>query len=67
MNHYPFMFAVIALVITEIFLGIWMVYMEPESDERVIIGSLTITIFIAFLVVVVIMYWIKKILDSQKI
>lgn len=66
-KHYvigPFQFLLYVLVISEILLMGWMVGINPDDKmayyERIVVGSFSITILIAVLVVFSVVYHIKK-------
>jgi len=43
-----------------------MLFTNPDSNERIVVGSLSIAVFIAYLVVFCVVYWIKMAyLDSS--
>ncbi len=58
----PFQFLALSLIVSEILLGCWMYQVKDSPDfiERIVIGSLSIAVMIAVLVVFCVVYWIKK-------
>jgi len=64
----PFQFLVISLIASEILLGFWMSEVIDNSSftERIVAGSLFVTILIAVLVVFCVVYWIKRKYDHKK-
>ena len=59
-NLRPYYFLIASLAISEAFLIIWMVIVARTIDtERIVVGSLSIAILIAVLVVYCVVYWIK--------
>jgi hypothetical protein len=58
----PFQFLAFSLITSEILLGWWMYQVKDFTDftERIVIGSLSIAVVIAVLVVFCVVYWIKK-------
>jgi len=55
----PFTILVISLIISESLLLVWMLLPTTDSPERIVAGSLSIAVFIAYLVVFCTVYWIK--------
>jgi len=55
----PFTLLAASLIGSEILLGIWMLHPTVEDTERIVAGSLSIAVFIAFVVVFCIVFWIK--------
>jgi len=55
----PFTILVISLIITESLLIIWMFLSTSDPTERIVAGSLSIALFIAYVVVFCVVYWIK--------
>jgi len=68
-NLKPYIFLIISLAVSELFLGIWMSYVASSpTNERIVVGSLSIAVLIAVLVVYCIIYWINmnsKIEDNK--
>ena len=66
----PFLFLIIALVTSEIFLFAWLFSISSNSGsdyyERIVVGALSITILIAVLVMSCIFYWIKTYSEIEK-
>jgi len=60
----PFTLLTIALIVSEILLGAWMLSAEADSDEKIVAGSLSVAVLIAFLVVYCVIYWIKMEFDK---
>ena len=59
-NLKPYIFLIFSLGISELFLGIWMVYVASSpTTERIVVGSLSIAVLIAVLVVYCVIYWIN--------
>jgi len=58
----PFQFLAFSLATSQILLGLWMLRTDIviESDERIVIGSLSIAVLIAVLVVFAVVYSVKK-------
>ena len=58
----PFQFLAFSLAASEILLGLWMLRTDIVigSTERIVIGSLSIAVLIAVLVVFTVVYSIKK-------
>ena len=61
----PFTILVISLIISESLLVIWMFLATSNSTERIVAGSLSIALFIAYVVVFCVVYWIK--MTKQKV
>ena len=66
-KHYflgPFQFLILALSASEILLGYWMLEIDGSFEsayfERIVVGSLSITVLIAVLVIFCIIYCVKK-------
>ncbi len=55
----PFTLLAITLVVSELLLGSWMLYKATEPFERIVAGSLSVAVLIAFLVVFCVVYQIK--------
>ena len=55
----PFTLLVVSLIVSELLLGIWMWHLTTDSTERIVAGSLSIAVFIAYMVVLCVVYWIK--------
>ena len=55
----PFTLLAASLIGSELLLGIWMLYPTTEPAERIVAGSLSIAVFIAFLVVFCVVFWLK--------
>ncbi len=68
-NLKPYYFLIISLIVSEVFLAVWMVYVASSpTTERIVVGSLSIAVLIAVLVVYCIIYWINmnsKIEDNK--
>jgi hypothetical protein len=60
----PFTLLTIALIVSELLLGAWMLSAEAASYERIVAGSLSVAVLIAFLVVFCVVYWIKTEFDK---
>ena len=60
----PFTLLTITLIISELLLGAWMLSAEAASYERIVAGSLSVAVLIAFLVVFCVVYWIKTEFDK---
>ena len=60
----PLLLLASTLIISEILMGLWMLFVSTEPFERIIAGSLSVTILIAFLVVFCVMYHIKTEFDK---
>jgi len=58
----PFQFLALSLIVSEILLGWWLYQVKDSADstERIVIGSLSIAVVMAILVVFCVVYWIKK-------
>jgi len=52
------------LIVSEILMGLWMLFVATEPYERIVAGSLSVAILIAFLVVFCVMYNIKTEFDK---
>ena len=61
----PFTILVISLIISESLLIIWMLFPTSDSTERIVAGSLSIAVFIAYLVVFCVVYWVKTIKNYE--
>ena len=55
----PFTLLAITLVVSELLLGLWMLYKATEPYERIVAGSLSVAVLIAFLVVFCVVFQIK--------
>lgn len=55
----PFTLLAITLVVSELLLGSWMLYTATEPYERIVSGSLSVAVLIAFLVVFCVVFKIK--------
>ncbi len=55
----PFTLLAITLVVSELLLGGWMLYKAADSYERIVAGSLSVAVLIAFLVVFCVVFKIK--------
>ena len=60
----PFTLLTITLIVSELLLGAWMLSAEAASYERIVAGSLSVAVLIAFLVVFCVVYWIKTEFDK---
>ncbi len=60
----PFTLLTAALISSEVLLGAWMLSTEAASYERIVVGSLSVAVLIAFLVVFCVVYWIKTEFDK---
>ena len=60
----PFRLLAAALIISEILMGLWMLLVATDHNERIVAGSLSVAILIAFLVVFCVMYHIKTEFDK---
>jgi len=56
----PFQLITGSLIVSELLLGYWMLSKAEEPYERIVAGSLSIAVLIAFLVVFSVIYYIKK-------
>ena len=61
----PFTLLVISLIVSESLMVVWMLFTTPNSTERVVAGSLSVAVFIAYLVVFCVVYWIKTAYPSN--
>ena len=64
----PFKFLILSLVTSQLFFGLWMVLIgndNDSSDERIVIGSLTIVVLIAIVVVFCVVYFTKRKYDEM--
>jgi len=68
-NLKPYRFLIIAMIISELLLMIWMGYVaEKPTNERIVVGSLSIAVLIAVLVVYSVITWMitnSKIEDTK--
>ena len=55
----PFTLLAITLVVSELLLGGWMLFKATDSFERIVAGSLSVAVLIAFLVVFCVVFNIK--------
>jgi len=60
----PFTLLTIALIVSELLLGSWMLSAAAGSTEKIIAGSLSVAVLIAFLVIYCVIYWIKTEFDK---
>jgi len=56
----PFQFLLFSLFTSEFLLGYWMLFIAQDYYERIVAGSLSITVLIAVLVIFCVIYYIKK-------
>lgn len=56
----PFQFLAVTLIVSEFLLGYWMLFVAEDYYERIVAGSLSITVLIAVLVIFCVVYYIKK-------
>jgi len=59
----PFQFLILTLITSELLLGMWMLGIMKGEDgyyERIVVGSFSITVLIAVLVIFCVIYNIKK-------
>jgi len=64
----PFKFLILSLVTSQLFFGLWMVLIgndNDSSDERIVIGSLTIVVLIAIVVIFCVVYFTKRKYDEM--
>jgi len=64
----PFRFLIIALVISQVLLVVWMFLIgssTADSTERIVIGCLAIVVFIAVVVVFCVVYHTKRKYDEM--
>ena len=64
----PFKFLILSLVTSQLFFGLWMVLIGNDVDssaERIVIGSLTIVVLIAIVVVFCVVYFTKRKYDEM--
>jgi len=66
-KHYilgPFQFLILALSVSEILLVFWMSEIDEKLEsayfERIVVGSFSITVLIAVLVIFCVIYYVKK-------
>jgi len=64
----PFQFLAISLIVSESLLALWMYEVKDSTDftEKIVVGSLSIAVLIAVLVVFAVVYWIKRKHDDFK-
>jgi len=55
----PFTLLGFSLVVSEFLLGCWMLFIAEDNYERIVAGSLSIAVLIAYLVVFCVVYNIK--------
>ena len=60
----PLILLAFILIVSEILMGLWMLIIATDPYERIVAGSLSVTILIAFLVVFCVMYHIKTEFDK---
>ena len=60
----PFALLTCALIASELLLGAWILSTKADTTERIVAGSLSIAVLIAFLVVFCVVYWIKMDYDK---
>jgi len=64
----PFKFLILSLVTSQLFFGLWMILIgnDPDSSaERIVIGSLTIVVLIAVVVIFCVVYLTKRKYDEM--
>jgi len=60
LNEKPYYFLISSLILSELFLAIWMFFVATTpTAERIVVGSLSIAVLIAVLVVYCVIYWIN--------
>jgi len=62
----PFTLLAVTLIVSEVLLGFWMLSTATDSYERIVAGSLSVAVLIAFLVVFCVVYWIKTEFDKWR-
>ena len=64
----PFKFLILSLVTSQSFFGLWMVLIGNDNEssaERIVIGSLTIVVLIAIVVIFCVVYYTKRKYDEM--
>ena len=62
----PFKFLALSFITSEILFGAWLILIgNNESAERIVIGSLSVAVLIAIVVVFCVVYFIKRKYDEM--
>ena len=63
----PYQFLILCLLISESSFAYWMYSIKPEEPERIVIGTFSLSVLIAVLVIFCVIFSIKKKRDASEI